>query len=401
MFRILKNFIPRPAINYGKHLPSAVLANLKYGFPAKEMVVVGVTGTDGKTTTVNMIYQILKNADKSVSMLSTINAVIAGQSYDTGFHVTSPSPSQLHKYIKLAKEANSKYLVLEVTSHSIDQFRVWGLKFDIAVITNITHEHLDYHKTFENYLKVKSQLIKKSKIAVLNKDDQNYARLSQIATGQVVSFGLSKDADFNPLNFNFKSKLPGEFNLLNGLAASAVAVNLGIEPKIIKSTLENLPILDGRMEKINNNLGVNIVVDFAHTPAALEQALKTLKNKGKLIAVFGAASERDIQKRPLMGKIAADLADIIVLTDEDPRYEDSLKIIDEIASGALEMGITVDVNLFKIPDRRKAIEFALSKARKGDTIVALGKGHEQSMNYKGIEQPWSDKQQILDILNKL
>ena len=401
MIKLLKNLIPRPAINYGKHLPSAVLANLRYGLPAKEMIVVGVTGTDGKTTTVNMIYQILKQAGKNVSMLSTINAVIAGQSYDTGFHVTSPSPSQLYKYIKLAKEANSKYLVLEVTSHSIDQFRIWGLKFDIAVITNVTHEHLDYHKTFENYLKVKSRLIKNSKIAVLNKDDKNFSRLSQIAKGKVVSFGLSENAEFNPSDFDIKLKLPGEFNLLNGLAASAVAINLGIEPKTIKEALENLATLEGRMEKIDNNLGINIVIDFAHTPAALEQALKTLKNKGKLIAVFGAASQRDTQKRPLMGKIAADLADIIILTDEDPRFEDSLKIIDEIAVGAVEMGVTVNSNLFKQPNRREAIDLAIKMAKKGDTVVILGKGHEKSMNYRGIEQPWSDKQQVLDILNKL
>jgi UDP-N-acetylmuramoyl-L-alanyl-D-glutamate--2,6-diaminopimelate ligase len=401
MRRILRKLIPNSAINYGKHLPTAVLANLKYGFPSRKIVVVGVTGTDGKTTTVNMLYQILKNAGKKVSMISTINAVVGDKTYDTGFHITNPTHFDLQGYIAQATKAGSEILVLETTSQGLVQFRTWGVKFDIGVITNITHEHLDYHKTWENYFNAKAKLIKDVRVAVLNKDEKHFERLSKLTKGKIVSFGLHKNANFNPSKFPLKIKLPGEYNLLNAEAAAAVAVNLGIDAKTIKETLNNFSSLEGRMEEIPNNLGIKIIVDFAHTPNALEQALKTLRKgtKGKLIAVFGAASERDIKKRPLMGAISAQYADLTVLTDEDPRFEDSLKIIEEIAKGAIESGAKEGETLYKEPDRTKAIKLALELAKKGDLVGIFGKGHERSINYQGVEKPWSDKKAVEDATN--
>lgn len=402
MRRIIRKFIPNTLVNYGKHLPWAILANLRYNFPSKKMIVVGITGTDGKTTTTNMVYQILKNAGKKVSMISTINAVIAGKSYDTGFHVTSPNPFELHRLINVAKKHGDQYLVLEVTSHAIDQFRVLGIKFDVGVITNVTHEHLDYHKTFENYLKAKSKLIENARVAVINRDEKHFEKLSSTTNGQIISFGLSKSADFNPYKFPLKLVLPGDFNLANAMAASAASYVLGIDAQTIKKTLSEFAPIPGRMEKIKNDLGLNIYIDFAHTPNGLEQALKTLRGlttkDKRLIAVFGCASERDAQKRPLMGRISGKLADLTILTDEDPRFENSMKILDEIAQGVISAGGRINKNLYKEPNRLKAIKLAIKLSQRGDTIGIFGKGHEKSMNYLGLEKPWSDQEAVKKVL---
>lgn len=396
MVRKLKKLVPQKIKNYVWHLPLAHMANLRYGFPSKRMKVIGVTGTDGKTTTANMVYQILKNAGKNVSLISTINAVIGDENIDTGFHITSPSPFDLQKYFKKAKKAQTEYLVLEVTSNALDQFRVLGVKFDIGVITNITHDHLDYHGTWENYFKAKAKLIRNSKVAVINRDEKHFEKLAKIAKGKVVSFGLHKNAAFNPFKFPLKLKIIGEYNLMNALAASAVAVNLDVPTKIIKDCLNNFQPLLGRMEEIENTKGIKIIVDFAHTPNALEQALKTLRTqtKGKLISVFGSASERDLYKRPLMGGISAQKADITILTAEDPRFEDVNKIMDEIAEGAISHGAKLGTNLFKEGDRAKAIKLAIKKAQKGDIVAIFGKGHERSMSYRGVEKPWSDQEAV-------
>ncbi|KKQ67160.1 MAG: UDP-N-acetylmuramyl-tripeptide synthetase [Candidatus Daviesbacteria bacterium GW2011_GWA2_38_24] len=392
--------IPNKLVNVGKHLPTAVVANIQYGFPSKKIKVIGVTGTDGKTTTVNMIYQILKKSNKKVSMISTINAVIGKQVFDTGLHVTSPSSALLQKLIKQSVENGDEYLILEVTSHALDQFRTWGIKFDIGVITNVTHEHLDYHKTFDNYLNAKIKLLKNTKLAIINKDDKNFEKIESSLNTKIFEFSLEKDADLNLRGLALNLKILGSYNFQNALAAAAVAINLGIDKETIKKALENFTSLSGRMEEIKNNKDIRVIVDFAHTPNALENALTTLRKetKGKLIAVFGAAAERDIAKRPVMGKIASRLADIVVLTDEDPRFEDSLKIINEIAAGCLTKGAKIDKSLFKEPNRKKAIEFAISLANKGDSVGIFGKGHEQSMNYKGEELPWSDVTVVKEIL---
>lgn len=243
MKKLLKKFIPQPLINHGKHLPTAVLANIQHGFPSRNLKIIGVTGTDGKTTTTNMIYQILKDSGKKVSMISTINAFIGDKSYDTGFHVTSPNPQDVQRMIKEAKNKGTEYMVLEVTSHALDQYRFWGIKFHIGVITNVTHEHLDYHKTFENYLNTKARLIKNVKLAVLNKDDKNFKILKKKTNGKVLSFGLDKSADFSPHNYPLKLKMPGNFNMQNALAASTVASFLGIPKLQIQKTLSNFSSL--------------------------------------------------------------------------------------------------------------------------------------------------------------
>lgn len=401
MKRAIRKFIPNSLVNLGKHLPVAVLANLIYNFPSKKLKVIGVTGTDGKTTTSNMIYQILKTAGKKVSLVSSINAVIGEKLYDTGFHVTSPDSLMIQRLIKEALIGKSEYIVLEVTSHALNQHRFWGIEFDVGVITNITHEHLDYHKSFENYLMAKGRLLKHSKVGVLNADEKHFNKLMKMARGKVVSFGLRDTADFNPKSVSLSLKLEGDYNLLNALAASAVAFSLRIDKSVIKKALESFENLEGRMEKVKNDLDLRIFVDFAHTPNALENALKSLRksSKGRLISVFGAASERDESKRPIMGKISAKYADVTVLTEEDARYESPEKIMNEIAKGATEAGAKKGENLFFEENREKAIKLAISLAKRKDTIGIFGKGHEKSINRKGVEYPWSDKDMIEEILD--
>lgn len=399
MINLLRKVIPQWVINSFWHLPMAILANIIYGFPSRKQTVIGVTGTDGKTTTVNMIYQILKEASKKVSMVSTINAVIGTKVYDTGFHVTSPHPFDVQRYLKQA--GNSDYMVMEVTSHGLDQHRFWGIKFDIGVITNITHEHLDYHQTWGDYFKTKVKLIKDVKVAILNRGEKHFGRLTRETPGKVVSFGLSKSADFNPTKFPLELKMVGEFNLLNGLAAAAVAVNLGINSSTIKQTLSNFAILAGRMQQVENDRGLKIFIDFAHTPNALQNALISLKNetRGQLIAVFGCAGERDETKRELMGEVSARLADKTVITAEDPRGKLD-QINQQILQGAKKNGAVLGKNIFVENDRAKAIEFAISLAKSGDVVGIFGKGHETSMNLDSKnETPWSDREAVRKALS--
>lgn len=397
----LSKILPQKLKNYLKHFPSAVLANILYNFPSKKLKVIGVTGTDGKTTTSNMIYQILKSAGEKVSLVSSINAVIGDKVYDIGFHVTSPDSLMIQRLIKESLKGGTEYIVLEVTSHGLDQHRFWGIEFDVGVITNITSEHLDYHKSFENYLVTKARLLRFSKIAILNADESHFEKLKKLAKEKVFTFGLNKTSDFNPEYFRLNLKLKGKYNLLNSLAAASAGNALGISTVDIKRALENFEGLEGRMEEIKNNLGVKIFIDFAHTPNALENVLDSLKNlsKGRLISVFGCASERDESKRPVMGKISAKYADVTILTEEDARNESPEKIIKEIAEGALLEGAKQNKDLFFEPDREKAIKLAISLAKRGDTIGIFGKGHEKSINRKGVEYSWSDRKKVEEILD--
>ncbi|MBI2599943.1 hypothetical protein HYW43_03420 [Candidatus Daviesbacteria bacterium] len=392
--KILKQLISQEFINKFWHLPKAILANIWYGFPTRGMKVIGITGTDGKTTTTNMIYQILKSAGKKVSMVSTINAEVAGKSYDTGFHVTSPDPLTIQKFAKAAKDHKDEYLVLEVTSHSLDQYRFWGIKFEVGVITNITHEHLDYHKTFENYLNTKLKLIQNVKFAIVNREVRGI-------TGKLLTFGLSK-GNFNQKEIKLKLQIPGDYNLENALAALAVAFVLDIKKETAKKALENFTGLKGRMEEIKNNKGIKIFVDFAHTPNGLEQALKALRTqrRGKIIALIGAEGFRDEGKRAMMGDIAQRLADIVIVTAVDPRGLIE-RINAQITQGAKKSGAKENKNFFVINDRKKAIEFAINNlAKKGDIVGIFGKGHELSMNLDGKKEiPWSDVEVVRWIVN--
>ncbi len=381
-------------INEFYHRPKALLANLKYGHPSRKLKIIGVTGTDGKTTTVNMIYQVLKEAGKRVSMISTVNAVIGGKTYDTGFHVTSPSPFMIQKFLQQAVKNGDEYMVLEVTSHALDQHRFAGVSFDIGVITNITHEHLDYHKTFENYVKTKLKLVENAKEAVVNWGIREIGDIRGIR-GKVVTFGFDK-GDFNQKDIKLKLKIAGDYNAENALSAMAVAYILGIDRGIAQKALESFSGLSGRMEEIKGKRGIRVIIDFAHTPNALENVLKTLRTQarpGRLIALIGAEGFRDVGKREMMGEIAQKLANIVVVTAVDPRGQIK-QINQQITRGAEKEGAKEGINFFVIEDREEAINFAINKlAKKGDTVGIFGKGHENSMNLDGKKEiPWSDKE---------
>ncbi|MFC1711463.1 Mur ligase family protein [Patescibacteria group bacterium] len=396
LIQFFRQLLPHWLVNLLYHFPKSFLAVLYYQYPAKNLTVIGVTGTDGKTSTATLIYEILKKAGKKVALVSTVSAKIGNLDLETGFHVTSPDPWKLQQLLRQIVNKEIKYVVLEATSHGLAQYRLLGCNFYLGVVTNITHEHLDYHKTFSSYLLAKAKLIKKTKYSILNNQDSSFKILGKIAQGKVISYGL-KNADYSLENYSFKTSLPGEFNLLNSLAAIAVAKTLKIDDKSIKKGLILFKGVRGRMEEIKVGQNFRVFIDFAHTPNALENALKTLSKMGsRVIAVFGCAGLRDKEKRPMMGKIACQLADIVVLTAEDPRKESILTIISDIKAGCQQKN-----KIIVKTDRKEAIDHTITKlAKKGDIVGFFGKGHEQSMCYGVKEQPWSEHEVIEEALKR-
>jgi UDP-N-acetylmuramoyl-L-alanyl-D-glutamate--2,6-diaminopimelate ligase len=374
------------------HLAVAVLANMAFFFPARGMKVIAVTGTDGKTTTVNLIYHILKSSGAKASMVSSISAVIDGKAYDTGFHVTTPAPFSLQKFLRKARNKKSEYFVLEVTSHAIDQNRVVGIPIKVGVLTNVTNEHLDYHKTYDNYLKTKVKLLNKAEISIVNSDDSSYTLLSEAKSNKSqenwITYGLSESSDYNPKTFDIsKTRLVGDFNKFNVLAAVSAAKSLGIKDEVIKKALSTFNEPIGRVDYVYQK-DFSIMIDFAHTPNAFEKILSTVRpiTKGKIIHVFGSAGERDALKRPFLGEISSQYCDILVLTAEDPRSEDVNKIIAEI-----EVGIKKEqAEVIRIPDRKEAIEAAIQMAKKDDLVLITGKAQEGSMTTDQEELPWDE-----------
>lgn len=382
------------------HLVVAILANVWFGFPSRDIRVIGVTGTDGKTTTVSMIYHVLKTAGKNVSMISSIGAVINGKSFKTEFHRTTPTFFMLQSFLKKAVENGSQYMVLEVTSHAIDQYRIWSIDFSVAVLTNVTYEHLDYHKKYKNYIATKAKLLQKADIAVINSDDELYETIinSKNQIAKIITYGIKNKADITPKTFPFKTKLLGEFNTYNMLAAISTCKELGLPDLAIRKAIEKFILPIGRAEIVYDKDFI-IMIDFAHTPNALANVLSSVRPtiKGKLIHVFGSAGKRDKQKRPEMGKAAAEFADYIILTAEDPRGENVLTISQEILSGIPE---AKQQKVSIVPDRQQAINKAIALAKKGDFVLLTGKGHERSINYGSGEEPWNEHEAVKKALRR-
>jgi len=380
------------------HLGIAIISNAWFRFPSKKLTVIGVTGTDGKTTTTSLIYHILHIAGFNASMVSSVGAVIGGKNYDVGFHVTTPSSFSLQRFLNKAvidgKNSKPNFLVLETTSHALDQYRVFGIKFDVGVLTNVTHEHLDYHKTYENYLKAKAKLLKMSETAVINKDDESYVFLNKIKNKRLITYGLNKSADVNPQVFPFKTDLIGEYNQYNVLAAISVCRALGVEDSLIRKGIESFTAPKGRGDIVYKK-DFTVMIDFAHTPNSIEQILKAIRPnvRNKIIHVFGSAGARDESKRPLMGEMSSKYADVLILTAEDPRKEPVEKIMNEI-----ESGINKKLEILRIPDRKKAIKTAIEMAKKGDFILITGKSHEKSMNYGHGEVAWDEYKAVREAL---
>ncbi len=382
------------------HLINAILANFYYGFPSRDLVVIGVTGTDGKTTTVNLIYHILKETGLNASMISTVGASVEGSLEDIGFHVTTPSSWMLQRLLKRitkVKEKGKQYVVLEVTSHALDQHRIWGINFEIGVLTNVTNEHLDYHRTYENYLKTKTRLLKASKIAIINKDDKSYEYIKEVLGGRkTLEYSFSDSADLSVKSLKVNNPALEKFNLYNVLAASLTCHKLGIEIKDIEKTLPSFILPKGRQDVVFEGR-FRVMVDFAHTPNSFEKILSSINVEGgRIIHVFGCAGKRDAVKRPVMGGISAKYADVIILTAEDPRTEKVEDIISDISSG-MEI-VDGKPEVFKISDRKDAIATAVKMAQEGDFILITGKGHEKSMNIGGHEVHWSDEEAVDEAL---
>jgi UDP-N-acetylmuramoyl-L-alanyl-D-glutamate--2,6-diaminopimelate ligase len=403
------------------------LAAAFYGNPARQMVVIGITGTDGKTTTANLIFNILKTAGLNVGMISTVNAVIGEKVYDTGFHVTTPDPIEVQRFLAQMVSDNVTHVVLEATSHGLAQFRVDACEFDLGVVTNITHEHLDYHGSYQAYREAKGRLLEMlsttrhkgfstPKTGILNRDDSSYPYLSEIIQVGFITYGLHPEADLRaedisnaPTGLTFtalsqglqipiESRLVGSYNVSNCLAAASAALALDIEPEIIREGIRSMDSIPGRMELIDLGQDFTAIVDFAHTPFALQAALGSARRlledsakSGKVIAVFGSAGLRDKAKRRMMAETSIELADLTILTAEDPRTEPLDDILEEMASGAVAKGGVEGENFWRVPDRGEALRYAVSIARKGDIVLACGKGHEQSMCFGSIEYLWDDK----------
>lgn len=395
-----------------------------YDNPSRKLTIIGVTGTDGKTTTCNLIFQILKTAGVKVGMISTVNAVIGDQEIDTGFHVTTPDAPDIQRYLADMVSAGMTHAVLEVTSHGLAQERVAAVDFDIGLVTNITHEHLDFHGDYEHYFAAKAKLFSslsltsgkkfgKTGFAVLNFDDQSFQKLKMIVKVASTSYslndpragilakdiqpsqnGLSFTVHGNDFEVNITSPLVGDYNISNILAAlGATVVGLGIDPEIAAKGVAQMPGVPGRMEQINLGQDFTAIVDFAHTPNALEVTLKEarLLTRGKVIAVFGSAGLRDREKRKLMAGISIKYADLTILTAEDPRTESLDDILSEMGKAAILAGGREKKTFWKIPDRGDAIRKGLELANPGDLVIACGKGHEQSMCFGVIEYPWDDR----------
>lgn len=401
----------------------AQLAAAYYDFPARQLTVIGVTGTDGKTTTANLIYHILRSAGLRAGMISTVNARIGEQVIDTGLHVTTPEAPDVQRYLADMVSAGLTHVILEVTSHGLKQRRVGGSEFDLGVVTNITHEHLDYHGTYEDYRASKARLItglaytpaKKHhppRLAVLNRDDASFEYLNEITEVASITYGLQTEADLRAANvthlsgglafdassrvhqFPVTSSLVGEYNVYNCLAAIAATVEgLGIGPQAAQEGIAAMKGLPGRMEAINLGQEFLAIVDFAHTPNALKRALETARRlrAGRVIAVFGSAGLRDRAKRRMMAESSAELADLTVLTAEDPRTESLDEILEEMATGAESRGGVEGKTFWRVSDRGEAIRFAISLAQPDDVVIACGKGHEQSMCFDDTEYLWDDR----------
>ena len=393
------------------HLLVAVVANVYYGFPSRSIKVIGITGTDGKTTTSALLHHILSMSGKKSSVLTTVSAKIGKETFDTGFHVTTPNSIQVQRFLRKAVDAGDEYFIMETTSHALDQNRVFGVKYLYGVMTNISHEHLQYHVTMKDYLLTKCRLLNQSETAVINADDNSFEALkSHINSGKVVlTYGLINKADYN-LDVSTVLDFPvAKFNKYNYLAAYTVAVKLGLSKNEIISAMKSFKMPEGRMEIVYSN-EFSVIVDFAHTPASIREALTAVREMyggGRLIHVFSAAAFRDDLKRPIMGRESGKVADLVILTEEDYRTEDPVKIAQGIAVGLEEEGFkSENANSFGdknnkytiIIDRYDAIKKAISIAKPKDVILLTGKGHERSLNRNGKEYPWSEVSNVKNII---
>jgi len=353
-----------------------------YGFPAKKIKIIGITGTNGKTTVVHLATEILEAAGYKVASISSLRFKIGEKEWKNGLKMTMPGRMKIQKFLRQAADAQCQYVVMEVTSEGIKQYRHKFLDFDVAVFTNLTPEHIESHGGLENYKRAKGELFKIAKTAIINLDDENAEYFSAFCKGKKYGYSIESGS------IDIVTPLPGKFNLYNALAAAYVGLSQGVDMEVIKNTLEKSKGVPGRMEVVIKE-PFPVIVDYAHTPDALEKVYKTVRGSHKLVCVLGAAGGgRDKWKRPQMGKIAAHYCDEIILTNEDPYDEDPGRILSEIKSGISPSVL----KLYEILDRREAIKKALQVARRGDTVIITGKGAEPWLMTKEGRVSWDDRE---------
>jgi UDP-N-acetylmuramoyl-L-alanyl-D-glutamate--2,6-diaminopimelate ligase len=437
MKSLIKKIIPQKLINR-YHEFWAVSANYLYGFPSKELIVIGVTGTNGKTTTSNLIYQILRAGNNKVGLMTTANFKIADKEWINTTHMTMQGRTKLQKMLREMVKAGCKYAVIETSSEGIMQSRNWGINYDVAVFTNLTPEHIEAHGSFENYKKAKGQLFaslskfpKKKingqeigKAIIVNLDDSNWEYFYNFSADEKYGYGIefnrqlantklvlagdvklqASGTAFMVQNVDFKTKLLGKFNVYNSLAAISVGLHFGMSLNQCQNALAQVTGVPGRMEVIDEGQNFAVMVDYAHDPVAFGILFETIKMfpKNRVIHVFGSAGGvRDHAKRPKLGKLSAQNADITILTDEDSYDEPTEKILNEIAAGAISGGKTDKVDLIKEPDRRLAIKKACLMAQEGDLVLITGKGTEQSIKSNNKIMPWDDRLVTREVLKEV
>lgn len=392
------------------HFGQAVVAQRRYHNPSRKLKVIGVTGTNGKTTTCFMIWHMLNAAGHKTGLMTTVAHGVAELEPELN-HMTTVDAMTLNRRIAEIAEAGAEYLVLEVTSHALAEYRTLGIHFEIAVMTNLTHEHLDYHKTFANYRAAKGRLIRKADLAILNADDPNcdyYAGLAH----KYITYGIKNGQNraksvklavngvkYSLGDMKIETQIPGEFNVYNSLAAALVGRELRLTDDEIASGIVSLREVEGRMNLVDEGQDFTVIVDYAHAPDALEKVFesveaepkvksgargasdktKSTQHKGRIISVHGGAGRRDPSTRPIRGAILAQYSDIVIITEDDSRDEDPRKIAEGFLEGAKKHGKKEDVDLFYIPDREDAIRRALELAQKNDLVLILGKGHEKTI----------------------
>lgn len=396
------------------------LVSFRYGHPAKHLRVIAVTGTNGKTTTVNFLNEILKEAGYKTAMFSTATIEVAGEPKRNDLNMTVSSAAHMQRFFRDAKKAHVDFVVMEFPSHAIHQHKLWGVPVEMAIMTNLTQDHLDYHKTMEAYAEVKGRLFAaEPRYIVLNRDDAWFEYFDKFAAGeQKITYGKHDTAEAriesiklyrkgtearvtidHQTKLDLATNLPGEFNVYNMAAAVSAAYLLGVKLEAIIEGIANLEVVPGRFERVVEGLPYDVIVDYAHTPDGYEKLLTAAREiaKNRVILVFGSCGDRDKAKRPLMGEIAANLADRIMLTDEESYNEDPQVIRDMIFEG-IEKVKGGAMKTTEIPDRREAIKKALSIATKGDIVLVTGMGHEMYRIVDGKRIPWNDAEVVRELL---
>jgi UDP-N-acetylmuramoyl-L-alanyl-D-glutamate--2,6-diaminopimelate ligase len=381
--------------------------------PSERLHVIGITGTDGKTTTAFLANHVLRAGGRRPGLIGTVALLVGDDMRPNPNRNTTPEALELQQLLARMVAAGNDSVVMEATSHGLAQSRVRNARFDVGVLTNLTSEHLEFHGSLDKYRAAKAMLFAQAPVSILNADDPSFAYFRERARDRVLTYAIEADADLRATDLDARGDgttfrltapgwsgevrvpIPGWFNVQNGLAALALAHVEGVALDVAAEAIARSPGVPGRMETVDEGQPFTIVVDYAHTADSLGKMLRVLRplTEGRLMAVFGSAGERDPTKRGPMGRVAAELADVVVVADEDPRLEDPRSINEQIADGARAAGARDGENLFVIDDRAAAIDHVVRLARAGDVILLAGKGHEQSIIYGTESRPWDEKDQ--------